>query len=241
MRLAFIGVKGGSGKTTLALHTSLYLSKKFRVLYVDKDVNSWGSLHLNFRGKGFLDYCKHGGDTSNFYEERGQLGIIKFFSGISDYDALREGIDRDKIQELIEIYRKYHVLVVDYGDTFVTNTEFSRSEFSGYNEAFRDSQKSLITVSDPLPSDIKENLNETRRYADETDQPVMAFVINLVPPLPDELELANRRKREVESECGCRVFVIPFIEDLFNYRRIPEIKEIEEILPFMRFVEERIK
>ncbi|WP_080514054.1 ParA family protein [Saccharolobus islandicus] len=42
IRVSIISLKGGVGKTTIALNTALYLSKRYKVLYIDKDLLSMG-------------------------------------------------------------------------------------------------------------------------------------------------------------------------------------------------------
>ncbi|BCU66731.1 hypothetical protein HS7_01680 [Sulfolobales archaeon HS-7] len=235
MRVGFVGVKGGTGKTTISLYIAMKLAGENKVLFIDKDLLGWGSKLLGFRGMG---YCKTKGEAiSEFYKQYDNLGVLKFFGDISSYFKCDKYFDEAK---LIEIYKKYDYFIVDYGEPYLIRHNISAKEIEFFKSEIG-TRIGTVSVSDPFPPDVKENVNMMNELSKELNSDKVAFVINLVPPLPDELELAREQASEIGDWCKCKTFVIPFLEELFWYRGRHSFQDIEEINHLFSYIRDYLK
>ncbi|WP_338598721.1 ParA family protein [Sulfolobus tengchongensis] len=235
LRVGFIGIKGGVGKTTLALNTAFYLSnKKYKVLYIDKDFLSMGSLILGFNGKGFHKAITDDlGKEEYEYKVNDNLTIFKFYSDPVNEEILQERA-KTKSDKLIKAYldvisKGYDVIIVDYGRIFKTNDPLVYTEFDLFRKHFHDYLIGGVGITNALIEDV---IKDVRYYIDlrmRINFKPLAFVINMVPQIGDIQREINEEIKKIRDILNCEVVTIPFKQEFLQYNNLGRHEDLIQV------------
>ncbi|MCY0859823.1 MAG: ParA family protein [Sulfolobaceae archaeon] len=203
------GLKGGIGKTTIAIYLSFGLKKK--VLYVDYDYTSFGSLLLGHNDIGLVDEL-----TSNIkpfsrsLKEFQNITVLKVFG-----DPFNIKIPENANSVLSELIKglSQEFIIIDSNVNLTPNDEIFKRLDEVSDESFG------LFITDPL------TLNATTKFAMNWKLSWKALVLNMIPPLPDEINEAINLLEKVRSQFDhFDAFVaVPFDEKLYNYKPDPKI------------------
>jgi len=226
-----MGSKGGVGKTTLALNTAFYLSKKYKVLFMDKDLMSLGSLILGFKGVGFYKaISKDLGEEEYLYKVNENLYVFKIFG-----DPIEDRILHNQILSKLTLpYAKvlskgYDVIIVDYGlfgnlvdDPLVVD------EFREFKQKFPNYVTGTVAVTDPIYEDIILTGKLFNYVVKELNLKPLAFVINMIPEIGDIKEELSNISEEIKQliKNSCPIFKIPFKEEFQQYKNLGKYEEM---------------
>lgn len=232
LRIGFIGIKGGVGKTTLALSTAFYLSRKYKVLYIDKDLLSLGSLILGFNGVGFHKALADNLDKEQ-YEKRinDNFTLFKVFSSPVSETKLHEVVRNDKLTKayLDVVNRNYDVIIVDYGRIFSISDPLVYDEYELFRIHFPEYTIAGIGITDAVLDDILSSVEYFENIRKKIGFKPLAFVINMVPQIDYvQKEIAEEVKR-LRQALPCEVVTIPFIEEVMQYNNLGNREEMQII------------
>ncbi|MCY0860080.1 MAG: ParA family protein [Sulfolobaceae archaeon] len=233
LRLKVIGVKGGVGKTTIALASAFYLSRRYRVLYIDKDLLSFASNVLGFSGRGFHAAVIENLEREEYeYKVNENLILFKMFS-----DPLKEmelhrlaySNKRKCVEAYLDVVSKnYDVIIVDYGLVFDTNNPLAYDEFNLFVQHFPEYTIGGVGVTDALKEDIINNVEYYKRTIRAINARPIAFVVNMVfPEVREEVQsLVNKIKGDLP---GGDVILIPYKEEFRDFSKVKEENELSEV------------
>jgi CO dehydrogenase nickel-insertion accessory protein CooC1 len=238
LRVSFLGAKGGIGKTTIALHTAFYLSRKFRVLYIDKDLLSLGSLIMGFNGAGlYKAVMENLGKEEYEYKVRDNFVILKMFSNPLDEKTFNYVL-KNKAEQLIKAYvdvvsKNYDVVLVDYGLVSSLRDPLFFNEYEMFINNFKEYEMTAIGISDAIIENIYAALDYFSRLMKEISIKPLAFIINMVPQESREriTQIANELKKRVNIE----VFLVPFKDEYVQYKNLDKSTDFEDIFKFIEF------
>jgi len=247
LRISVLSIKGGAGKSTIALTTALELTEMGRnVLLIDRDLLGYSSQLAGIRGKGLLASVVEGGNGGNYISEikrGGTLTILKFYG-----DGLRFRKDIEAIHERLELRRelrlkytrilsrkKFDYVIVDNPPLVHPRDEAVKHELDLFRDVYPDMPIRRIYVTDPLKYNLEETIDYLRvvESLSQGGERPMALVINMVPPplsVGPFSEVINEAKL-IDSKMG--IVVVPFVEQLFQYSgEIDCIPRLEQIRRF---------
>ncbi|QGA53853.1 AAA family ATPase [Sulfolobus sp. E5-1-F] len=234
IRVGFIGLKGGVGKTTIALNSALYLSKRYKVLYIDKDLLSMGSLILGFNGLGFHKAIIEGlGKEQYEYKVNDNLTLFKLYS-----DPVNERELHNKVKEMGEraerayvdvVSKGYDVIIIDYGRIFRTNDPLVYDEYEMFKKNFSDYLIGGVGITDPVKNDITDAVEYFLDTINRLKTKPLAFVINMVPQIGDIQKEIDQLVREISEVVKCDIITIPFNEELVQYNKLGEFGEMQKV------------
>jgi|ECHhosMinimDraft_1075155.scaffolds.fasta_scaffold01158_2 MinD-like ATPase involved in chromosome partitioning or flagellar assembly len=255
MRIVVGGVKGGVGKSLISASVSKLLARMgFNVLLIDREVLGWSSELLGLRTKGLVHNVMTGEGRDHYTEfrEGGVLGVLRFYGDSPTfYRSLRLWKEEEFRRKVFEEYRgllkgkEFHFFVVDNPPNVFYSSEVVGFEASIFYRVLGEMQRLLLCVSDPTERGVTEAVKYTYAVLEDLASiPVrppgvfLGFVVNMVPPLPDEMVMAERRAKEAceklkASVCG----VIPFDERLYAYS---DLNRVEDFPDQMRQIVQQI-
>ncbi|WP_338598710.1 AAA family ATPase [Sulfolobus tengchongensis] len=235
LRIGIIGLKGGIGKTTIALHTAFYLSKKYKVLYIDKDFLSMGSLILGFNGKGFHKAIADDlGKEEYEYKVNDNLTIFKIYGEPNTektfYDIAKfKGEEKIRSAYLDVVRRNYDVIIVDYGVVFSLKDPIVYDEYELFVNNFSEYVISGIGVTSAEMENITSAISYFTRLRTEIAFKPLAFVINMVPQEPEAQKKLGEIASKLRGEIDCEVLLIPFKEEYLQYKNLGNYEDFIRI------------
>lgn len=242
MRISIIGVKGGSGKSTISLLLSKALSEMGeKVLLVDRDPLGWTSRILGLEGDGLVKSIIDGKEYGEFYMTKkynnGEIAVIKFYGEgprfFTDVSIIHKNpVLSNKVEELYSqiLKNNFDFYVVDNPSLVDFNDEIVRHELSIFLKNFPNDKILRIYVTDPSEPSIKATIDYIKKIESQNNVGNgYGLIINLVPPYPEELDKSKRDLKEALEETKLNTgFVLPFIENLFQFTGKMEDLEIPE-------------
>ncbi len=242
MRISIVGVKGGSGKSTISLLLSKALSEiGEKVLLVDRDPLGWASRILGLKGNGLVRSIIEGEEHGNYYLEKkcngGKIAVIKFYGDgprfFTDVSIIHKNpILSNKIEELYGqiLKKRFDFYVVDNPTLVDFDDEIVKHELSIFLKNNPKDEILRIYVTDPSEPSIKATMDYIKKLESQNNVGEgYGVIINLVPPYPEELEKSRRDLKEILEETKLDTgFVLPFIENLFQFNSKMEDLEIPE-------------
>ncbi|AAK41532.1 ParA family protein [Saccharolobus solfataricus] len=234
IRVDIIGLKGGVGKTTIALNTALYLSKRYKVLYIDKDLLSMGSLILGFNGLGFNKAIVEGlGNEQYEYKVNNNLTLFKLYSDPVNERELQhkvKGMGEKAERAYVDVVSKgYDVIIVDYGRIFRTNDPLVYDEYEMFKKNFPDYTIAAAGITDAIRNDVTDVVKYFLDTINRIKAKPLAFVINMVPQIGDIQKEINQIVREISEVVKCDILTIPFNEKLVQYANMGEVEEMQKV------------
>lgn len=249
-RITILGIKGGVGKSTVALTLgkALAISSK-SVLIVDRDLIGYSSYILGIRGKGILSKLVDGEEDfdSSFKEialNEGFLGIIKLFGDgyrfENDIDTIHKNKPlREKFSSLYKkflLYRNYDYYIVDNPPMITSNSDIAKHELEIFYSVFENTKNMRIYVTNYSENSILNTVDYLKNVENNTIYSgiPLAFIINLVPNTTDELQHVKTRLEKIISNLNIGFgLAIPLNEKLINFSgsiiELPIPNEINEL------------
>ncbi|TRN04040.1 ParA family protein [Sulfolobus sp. E1] len=234
VRVKFIGTKGGVGKTTLALNTAFYLSRKYKVLFLDMDLMSLGSLILGFKGVGFYKaISKDLGEEEYLYNVNESLDVFKMFGDpIEDKILHNQNASKAALHYTKVLSRGYDVIIADYG-VFgsLVDEPVITDEIREFKQRFPNYVIGAVAVTDPIYDDVIITGKFFNNVVKELNIKPIAFVINMIPEvgnIKEELEAKSEEIRQLIKN-SCPIFEIPFKEEFLQYKNLGKYEEMIRI------------
>lgn len=238
-RVGFFGIKGGVGKSTISIYVAMKLAKKYKVIYIDKDYMGWPSYKIGLKGPGYHRALYENLDESAYFFENGNISAFKFLgSPVTDKEIHRK-LGKDHMEKYIKILerRKFDFAIIDYGGNQDPTEDISYEENEAFSIVYPGVPRYGIGVSDPFQDDIIKTVTYSQEMTSKIGGTQLAIAINMVPPLPDEMEYARMLASSIEKKTDFKFFVIPFIDRLFRYSNFNQkfredlsIKELDGIV-----------
>ncbi len=249
LRVPIAGVKGGVGKTTLALYSALSLSRKYKVLLFDKDPLSFSSHVLGFDAPGFiLSLYKKDLDEKNYFKSFGKLDVFKYFSDpLMDRDLFYKVYKTQEYERILaDLFRgDYNIILVDYGVVYDMFDEFTSYDYIIFRKYASELnyKDNVVGVTDPNVENIASTVKYVRLLVDsKIVDGALAIVINMVPMEEKEsLKVIEAEIENIKKYLGSEVLIIPFLNDLFSFAFIEGgFKEVKEAEQLVRLIESRL-
>jgi ATPases involved in chromosome partitioning len=234
VRVEILGVKGGVGKTTIAVHLSKDLATQGkRVLFIDKDFNGWGSSALGVTSRGLLWWIANGGPKDFVREVRRNLTVLRLYPTSPEFYDLMLRIHKKtelmseggKVYKEILTSEEFDYCIVDNPVNTSSEDEGTKHEIQFFFMAKPRERLVGLFVSDPSSAGLRatwEYLKGNRSWVDP-----IGIVVNMIPPLPDEVERVRRWLKENCVREGLRICEgLEFDDRLYDYRNFanPEIE-----------------
>jgi len=212
-----LGVKGGIGKTTFSIYFAKHLSSLGKkVLYIDCDYLSFGSLILGHKNIGLVREIENRlPPLSRSLEYISSFYVLKLFT---------DPLDSSKIYRLEEkIYNAFEKIKDDLDIEYIILD--STVGLMPDDIIIKSLEKLSILEKGVYLTDIG-SLNATIRYAKMwSNLQYKALVVNMIPPIPEELSEAISIVKNVYSyNMFNTIAIVPFDEELYNYNPSKEIQ-----------------
>jgi|BEDMetMinimDraft_2_1075160.scaffolds.fasta_scaffold00859_2 cellulose biosynthesis protein BcsQ len=245
MRILLGGIKGGVGKTTIALVLGRRLARLgHRILIVDRDIIGWASKILGVSNEEGLLNCTLEGKRDCFNSLKivnGVLGVVRFYPVAHTFrNSVNKVAENPKMLENVtETYREilkenFELFLVDNPPNVLPSDPVWSLEFKAFSLTL-DTPNSFLFISDPTPFGM-DAVVRYARYMQEDPEFIpfkhVGLVVNMVPPIPDQEAITMRKMREVCGEVGAEICtMIPFNDSLFNYGEREEDypEEVDEL------------
>lgn len=250
VRISILGIKGGVGKSTLALLLGKYLAEnKNNVLIIDRDLTGTLSKKFGIRSNGLLTKVVN---RETLFDDivktvtvgSGTLSILKYSGCVESINALRK-IEKEK--ELKEYYtdvykkllkiRDFNIFIVDNFSLVDTMSDIVKYEREVFYQVYSKRINYRIYMS-TLPESI---VARTYEYMQSIESKVvnrsisypLAFVINMVPNDDNTVKRAKDLLNGILNESYAKLGVIIKYDSKLRYAfenelaNIPVIKEIK--------------
>lgn len=217
-----LGVKGGIGKTTFSLYFAKRLSLMGKkVMYIDHDYFSFGSLILGHNDLGLLEEIERNLPIfSRSLKNIDNLYILKLFSDPLNVNK-NYSLLSNKIPQVLNsiLKRELDYIILDSSVGILPDNDIVIALLEEL-----ETEKKEVFLSDML------SINSTIKYAKlwENNIKYKVLAINMVPPIPESLSEATKIANEVYNnynELFNAVIVVEFDEKMYNYN--PIIAEYE--------------
>ena len=233
-RINVLGVKGGVGKSTIALGLSLLLAKSSKnVLFIEKDIVGSVSSVAGIRGKGLLakvidGETKYGNSVARINFGKGSLTVLKLYGDgeryYNDIQLLRS--NNEKRTLLSRVYKNF--LTSQHYDYFVIdNYQGVSADGPLIIDELEDFQSDLSDVVDLRVYVTNYSLNTIRStidYAEKWERSVthngfpLAFIVNMVPGTFDDMEQAKKYASVAKEMIGAKFsLIIPISKELNKF------------------------
>lgn len=222
MKVYVLGVKGGIGKTTFSLYFAKRLSLMGKnVMYIDHDYFSFGSLILGHNDLGLLEEIERNLPIfSRSLKNIDNLYVLKLFSNPLNINK-NYSLLSNKIQQVLNsiLKREVDYIILDSSVGILPDNDIVMALLEEL-----EIEKEGVFLSDML------SVNSTIKYAKlwENNIKYKVLVINMVPPIPENLSEAIKIANEVYNnynELFNAAIVVQFDEKMYNYN--PIIAEYE--------------
>lgn len=252
LRIVVTGVKGGVGKTTVALYSALSLSRKYKVLLVDKDPLSFSSHILGFDAIGFLDSLgmKNLNESNYLSSINSNLDVFKYFSDpLTDRETFYKVYKMPEYEEtLTKLFKRdYNFIIIDYGviyDEFDDYTSHDYKIFRKYSQREMGYEVYALGVTDPLPEDISITIKYLNTLKDSVPfDEVLGVTINMVPLEDENMQKElERQKEEINKLLNTSVFTVHFLEEIASFKFIEKgFKEVSEMEQIVKHIESKLQ
>ncbi|ACP37023.1 ParA family protein [Saccharolobus islandicus] len=217
-----LGVKGGIGKTTFSLYFAKRLSLMGKkVMYIDHDYFSFGCLILGHNDLGLLEEIERNLPIfSRSLKNIDNLYILKLFSNPLNINK-NYSLLSNKIPQVLNsiLKREVDYIILDSSVGILPDNDIVMALLEEL-----EIEKEGVFLSDML------SVNSTIKYAKlwENNIKYKVLVINMVPPIPENLSEAIKIANEVYNnykELFNAAIVVQFDEKMYNYN--PIIAEYE--------------
>jgi len=217
-----LGVKGGIGKTTFSLYFAKRLSLMGKkVMYIDHDYFSFGSLILGHNDLGLLEEIERNLPIfSRSLKNIDNLYVLKLFSNPLNINK-NYSLLSNKIPQVLNsiLKREVDYIILDSSVGILPDNDIVMALLEEL-----EIEKEGVFLSDML------SVNSTIKYAKlwENNIKYKVLVINMVPPIPENLSEAIKIANEVYNnynELFNAAIVVQFDEKMYNYN--PIIAEYE--------------
>jgi len=217
-----LGVKGGTGKTTFSLYFAKRLSLMGKkVMYIDHDYFSFGSLILGHNDLGLLEEIERNLPIfSRSLKNIDNLYVLKLFSNPLNINK-NYSLLSNKIPQVLNsiLKREVDYIILDSSVGILPDNDIVMALLEEL-----EIEKEGVFLSDML------SVNSTIKYAKSWENNIKykVLVINMVPPIPENLSEAIKIANEVYNnynELFNAAIVVQFDEKMYNYN--PIIAEYE--------------
>ncbi|ACP34285.1 conserved hypothetical protein [Sulfolobus islandicus L.S.2.15] len=217
-----LGVKGGIGKTTFSLYFAKRLSLMGKkVMYIDHDYFSFGCLILGHNDLGLLEEIERNLPIfSRSLKNIDNLYVLKLFSNPLNINK-NYPLLSNKIPQVLNsiLKREVDYIILDSSVGILPDNDIVMALLEEL-----EIEKEGVFLSDML------SVNSTIKYAKlwENNIKYKVLVINMVPPIPENLSEAIKIANEVYNnynELFNAAIVVQFDEKMYNYN--PIIAEYE--------------
>ncbi|ACP44429.1 conserved hypothetical protein [Sulfolobus islandicus Y.G.57.14] len=217
-----LGVKGGIGKTTFSLYFAKRLSLMGKkVMYIDHDYFSFGCLILGHNDLGLLEEIERNLPIfSRSLKNIDNLYVLKLFSNPLNINK-NYSLLSNKIPQVLNsiLKREVDYIILDSSVGILPDNDIVMALLEEL-----EIEKEGVFLSDML------SVNSTIKYAKlwENNIKYKVLVINMVPPIPENLSEAIKIANEVYNnynELFNAAIVVQFDEKMYNYN--PIIAEYE--------------
>lgn len=217
-----LGVKGGIGKTTFSLYFAKRLSLMGKkVMYIDHDYFSFGCLILGHNDLRLLEEIERNLPIfSRSLKNIDNLYVLKLFSNPLNINK-NYSLLSNKIPQVLNsiLKREVDYIILDSSVDILPDNDIVMALLEEL-----EIEKEGVFLSDML------SVNSTIKYAKlwENNIKYKVLVINMVPPIPENLSEAIKIANEVYNnynELFNAAIVVQFDEKMYNYN--PIIAEYE--------------
>jgi len=244
-RVSILGVKGGVGKSTIALSLGKALALKGKkVLLIERDMVGYASFAFGIKRKGILAKLA---DGEEHFEESfkklsfgdGELSLLKFYGDRERvYDDLKKVMSDISLREKLSILASKFLYGYEY---YITDNP----PLISYNDLTLKVELDLFYSNVPNPkvlriyvsSASRNIINSTIDYLKSFESDVnyrgtpLAFIVNMVPSL-DEVERIRQELREVITKLGVSYGIaIPLYREIMekSQENILDLPVVDEI------------
>ncbi|AHC52475.1 hypothetical protein SUSAZ_04870 [Sulfolobus acidocaldarius SUSAZ] len=214
-RISVLGVKGGIGKSTIALSLGKALALKGkRVLLIERDMVGYASFALGIKAKGILAKLSDG--EENFGESfkklsfgDGELALLKLYGdGERVKDDLNKVMSDTSLREKLNILANkflpgYEYYITDNPPLISYNDLTLKVELELFYSIMPNPKVLRIFVSSASRNIIDSTIHYLKTFESDVNYKgvPLAFIINMIPSL-DEVDRIKQKLREIVTELG---------------------------------------
>jgi len=233
-RISVLGVKGGVGKSTIALSLSLLLAKSSKnVLLIDRDILGYASSVSGIRGKGLLSKVIDGetdywNSVSKLNLGEGSLTVLKLYGDgerfYNDIKLLHSNYEKRTL--LSQVYKNfltsqhYDYFVVDNYQGVSANSPLIIDELDDFYSVLSDVINLRVYVTNYSLNSIYSTID----YAVKLEKSItykgfpLAFIVNMVPSTFDDMEQAKKYASVAKEKIGTKFsLIIPIYQELIKF------------------------
>lgn len=248
-RVVVLGVKGGVGKSTVAISLAKELALKGKnVLIVDRDLLGTASQIFGIQDKGLLTKIVLGEqDLEKDLKKiqlKGTLACLKLFG---DGDRTYEDLEMlhkypELRQKLSSLYKQfiteenYDYIIFDNPPGITTTDDIARHEIEIFYSVYPKAKSVRIYVSNSSTNVITSTVEYMNKIESGISSGIpFAFIINMVPAVEESIKEAKEKLERILANTKVnRGVVIPLYSSLFNYTgnvlQFPQINEIKDLV-----------
>ncbi|BBD72366.1 hypothetical protein HS1genome_0755 [Sulfodiicoccus acidiphilus] len=239
--------KGGVGKSSVALALSYALAESGNyVLLIDKDINGYVSRIVGIRGPGLAALIAGDGEPTMAITRRkmntGNLTVVQLFGDFPTFVRLLPKLHHDpsiglKIDRFIDQVLEDFDFVLGDNPPNITALDEVSVHVPSYTRHVRDGKATNVYVTDYT----EQSMESVQNYALHL-QSIMggdvALVVNMIPPLPDEVYLALERARSLKKQLNSKYMALALFSETLYLRKDPE--KADDFMNVMRRLAEGI-
>ncbi|BAB66006.1 ParA family protein [Sulfurisphaera tokodaii] len=248
MRISFVGIKGGIGKSTIALMVAKELSNRgFNVLFLDRDIFSFASNLAGIKNSFFTQVAR-GELPRDYFKDLGNLTIARlfgegvlFFKEIEELhkDLVKKEIMEKSYAELVK-RKKYDFFIIDNPPYVTMKSEVVEHELSMFRKIFPNEEIYRVYLSTGLLEDVE----ITKKYIDETEAEAPGKALGIIVNMVVDKEKGIEVLKSLYDNRFLVGVIIPFIDELFQFQGsiedLPVIPQIKNFVDSILKMEKKI-